>query len=155
MARVTKILAPTDLSDLSCLGVRYALEMARDPGAEVVIYHSIGAAEDWIFDNDESDPVRIVADAQTRRLDRLVRERFKDYAESVKIRQIVEHGVPYKKIVEKAELEKVDMIIMSTHGRAGLNHLILGSVTEKVIAHAPCPVLVVPRRERSDVAAAA
>lgn len=59
----------------------------------------------------------------------------------VKVRQIVEIGVPYKRIVEKAEEEGVDMIIMSTHGRSGFDHMLIGGVTEKVVRRASCPVL--------------
>lgn len=52
-----------------------------------------------------------------------------------------EFGTPQKNIVEKAAEEGVDMIVMSTHGRTGLNHIIMGSVAEKVVARATCPVL--------------
>jgi universal stress protein A len=62
------------------------------------------------------------------------------------VRQAVEFGMPVDNIVEKAANEGVDLIVMSTHGRTGLEHMILGSVTEKVVARASCPVLVVPHR---------
>jgi nucleotide-binding universal stress UspA family protein len=55
----------------------------------------------------------------------------------------VEFGEPYKNIVEEAEKEGVDWIVISTHGRTGLSHLVMGSVTEKVVRYAPCPVLSV------------
>jgi nucleotide-binding universal stress UspA family protein len=52
---------------------------------------------------------------------------------------------PAKAITETAAREKFDLIVMGTHGRSGLAHLALGSVAERVVRHAPCPVLTVPR----------
>jgi nucleotide-binding universal stress UspA family protein len=66
----------------------------------------------------------------------------------VEVRQKIELGNPYSNIADLAEREAVDLIVMSTHGRTGLDHILLGSVTEKVIAHAPCPVLAIPAPKR-------
>lgn len=55
----------------------------------------------------------------------------------------VVHGVPFQEIVATARLQQVDLIVMGTHGRTGLPHVLLGSVAEKVVRLAPCPVLVV------------
>ena len=55
----------------------------------------------------------------------------------------------FEAIVEKAEGERVDRIVMSTHGRTGIDHLLIGSVAEKVIARALCPVLIVPAHKRN------
>ena len=52
-------------------------------------------------------------------------------------------GVPFEEIVKIAEEERADMIVMGTHGRGGLNRMLLGSVAERVIRLAPCPVLTV------------
>jgi nucleotide-binding universal stress UspA family protein len=70
-----------------------------------------------------------------------VREKLSDFSAKVKVRQIVEIGVPYNAIVEKAEEEGVDMIVMSTHGRTGFDHMLIGGVTEKVVRRATRPVL--------------
>jgi nucleotide-binding universal stress UspA family protein len=53
------------------------------------------------------------------------------------------HGVPFHEIIETAKMQQVDLIVMGTHGRAGLQYMLLGSVAEKVVHLAPCPVLVV------------
>ena len=71
-----------------------------------------------------------------------------EIARGAKKKPIVEIGAAVNSIVEKAKEEGTDMIVISTHGRTGLDHIILGSVTEKVVARAPCPVLVVPRHAR-------
>ena len=54
----------------------------------------------------------------------------------------VVHGVPFQEILDTAKARQVDLIVMGTHGRTGLSHVLLGSVAEKVVRLAPCPVLV-------------
>ncbi|HEY7218685.1 MAG TPA: universal stress protein [Candidatus Binatia bacterium] len=149
MARMKKILAPTDFSDLSKLGIRNALEMARDIGAEVIVYHAVDVGGEWKTMRTELGSSHDVIESNRRLLDKFLRDHFADCVNLVEVRQVVEFGAPHKNIVEIAGKENVDMIVMSTHGRTGIDHVILGSVTEKVVARAPCPVLVVPRRERS------
>jgi universal stress protein A len=148
MARVKKILAPTDFSELSKVGIRYALEMARDASAEVVVYHAIDVGGQW---NDRPPAVAAhhdILEESRRLLDKFLADNFADCIDLVEVRRAVEIGAPHKNIVEKAAAEGVDMIVMSTHGRTGLNHIIMGSVAEKVVARATCPVLVVPHDER-------
>jgi nucleotide-binding universal stress UspA family protein len=73
-------------------------------------------------------------------------------AENVRIRSDVIHGRVYKAILQYAALQKADLIVMGTHGRTGLEYAFFGSVAERVIRGAPCPVLIVPRprgREQS------
>ena len=155
MPRIKKILAPTDFSDVSKLGVRYALEMARDTSAEVVVYHAIEVGGEW-----KDNPPKVAAyhdmlEERRRLLGKFVADNFADCINLVEVRYAVEFGTPHKNIVEKAADEAVDMIVMSTHGRTGVNHFILGSIAEKIVARAVCPVLIVPRRERSGTTAKA
>jgi len=55
------------------------------------------------------------------------------------------HGDPYGKLLEVANQVLPDVIVMSTHGRSGVAHLLIGSVAEKIVRHAPCPVFVIHR----------
>ncbi len=153
MRRIKKILAPTDFSEVSKLGLRYALETARDVGAEVIVYHAIDFGADW--HNRRAGFARNLLEESRRLLDKFLAENFADCIDLVEVRQVVEFGAPYKNIVEEAASEAVDMIVMATHGRTGVDHFILGSIAEKVVAHAPCPVLVVPRRGREAATAKA
>jgi nucleotide-binding universal stress UspA family protein len=155
MPKIRKILAPTDLSELSKLGIRYALEMACDIGAEVVVYFAIDLSGDWKDRYASPAHYRDMVEDTRRQLGKFLAENFSDRIDLVKVRQVVEIGMSFKNIVEVAESEKVDLIVMSTHGRTGLSHMILGSVAEKVVARAPCPVLVVPRPGRAATAHAA
>jgi len=133
------ILAPTDLSKLSRAAISYALEMAHERGARVIVYHVIDEEGYWSDNDERLNPAAALIPRQREKLREFMNEHFPDSRENIS--QVVETGVPYTKIVQKAEEEKVDMIVMSTHGRTGFEQILLGSVTAKVVARAPCPVL--------------
>ena len=144
MDRVRKILAPTDFSELSKVGIRYALEMGWNESAKVIVYHVIDFGMDSHNRLASYGSNRDLLEEGRRTLHNFLAANFTDL---VNVDQVVEFGAPYKNIVEKAKSERVDMIVMSTHGRTGIDHLLLGSVAEKVVTRAPCPVLVVPRHQ--------
>jgi len=137
----SKILAPTDLSDLSRPALRYALELAIERRAAVIVYHVISEDSDWLASDDKLNPANALLPQQRERLHAFVTEHFAGMMDQVELTEIVEAGVPYNKIVEKAQSEKADLIVMSTHGRTGFQQVLLGSVTAKVVARAGCPVL--------------
>jgi nucleotide-binding universal stress UspA family protein len=155
MGKITKILAPSDFSDLSKVGVRYALEMARDVNAEVVLYHAIDLGAEWKDRRADVAPHHDMIAESLELMDRFLADNFTDCLDLVKVRKVVEFGTPHTNIVEKAAGEGADLIVMSTHGRTGVDHMILGSVAEKVVARAACPVLVVPRPDRRATSVAA
>jgi universal stress protein A len=152
MHQIKKILAPTDLSELSQVGVRYAINLATAIEAEVVIYHVVD------YDTLIRYGQRSTASSSFQPPDHFFLERYqvalsqflKDYVSDltpyVKVREKVELGTPDKSIVELAKSEGYDLIIMSTHGKTGLR-MTVGSVTEKVVRTAPCPVLSIRPQE--------
>jgi len=153
MDRIKKILAPTDLSELSEGGVRYALELAKSQGAEVIVYHVVDSVRVPYPEKELNTLYRRSLSSCSVFKDRIkhfLRGDFPDLISKVKVRQEVEIGVAHERIVEKAADERVDMIVMSTHGRTGLSHMLIGSVTEQVVRHATCPVLTVspPKEEK-------
>ena len=152
MKKIQKILAPTDLSDLSCVGVRYALEMARELSAEVIVQHVVPVGDDWVAPHTQPGPVRDLLANETAALDKFLADKLGYDLNLVEVRKRVEFGAATPNIVEMAEREGVDMIIMATHGRTGLDHMLLGSVAEKVVARAGCPVLVIPATDRKKAA---
>ena len=91
MINLKKLIAPTDLSKLSRAGVRYAVEMGREQGCEVIVYHIISAAEDW-FADDKLNPASALVPQQKQRLSEFVRETCADLLAKVEVRQIVELG---------------------------------------------------------------
>ena len=141
MIKTSKILAPTDLSKLSQSAVRYALEIGLERGAEVIIYNVIGEDGEWFGKDDPLNPATAFVPRQKERLREFVREKFADMIGKVRITESVEAGIPHLLIVKKAQEENADLIVMSTHGRTGIEQLMLGSVTAKVVARASCPVL--------------
>lgn len=155
MKKVRRMLVPTDLSDLSAIGVRYALEMARELSSEVILYHVVPLGEDWVPPRAEPGRVRDLLTNETAALDKFLNDKFGDEVNLVEIRKRVEFGAAVGNIVDMADKEEVDMIVMATHGRTGFNHMLLGSVAEKVIARAACPVLVIPAGDRKKAAKAA
>ena len=153
METIKKILAPTDLSELSCIGLRHALEMGRLRGTEVIVYHVIDLADQWAKP-EHSGPVREMLECHKQSLDKFLREKFPDEMNLTEVRQLVEFGGAVDNIIEKAEAEEVDRIVMSSHGRTGIDHMLIGSVSEKVIARASCPVLIMPAHRRKIARAA-
>ena len=141
MIKASKILAPTDLSDLSRPALRYALELAMERRAAVIVYHVISEDSDWLGSDDKLNPANALLPQERERLHAFMTEHFADLMDKVELTEIVEAGVPYNKIVEKARSENADLIVMSTHGRTGFQQVLLGSVTAKVVARAGCPVL--------------
>ena len=149
MPKVKRILAPTDFSELSKRGLRYALEIARDSSAEVIVYHVIDLGGERPERGDSFGPYHDMLEDNRRVLDKFLSDGFADCINLVEVRQIVEFGRSFKNIVEMADQQDVDIIVMATHGRTGLDHVILGSVAEKVVARSSRPVLVIPAIERA------
>ena len=139
--KLSKIIAPTDLSNLSQSALRYAMQLALEQGAEVIVYNVISEDGEWFDKNDELNPVKALVPQQRQRLAEFVKESCADFLDQLKVKEVVEVGVPYRDIVRKAADENADLIVMSTHGRTGLEQVMLGSVTAKVVARATCPVL--------------
>ena len=139
MERIKKILAPTDMSELSEAGVRYALDLARGVGAEVTVYHVLSTDE--LMQQDLAGPLSHILEKYEQALQKFLDEHFSGILPLVKIRTKVEIGAPDDNIVREADKEGMDMVVLSTHGRTGLSHILVGSVTERVVRHAPCPVL--------------
>ena len=116
-----RVLVPTDLSEAATRSFPLAERLARKFQTEVMALHVAA---------DEAPSKQKLADSLAGHL------------EGLDVRHRVEIGRPWKKIVEVAERAEVDLIVMSTHGRHGLADSMLGSTTERVVRHAPCPVLV-------------
>jgi nucleotide-binding universal stress UspA family protein len=142
--QIRNILAPTDFSDASNQAVMYAFGLARACGAKLSLLHVV---EPLAFPLDGYIPPDLI----TTLLDDLKREAYMRLAHllceagaaNVKVTRHVVVGVPYETILETAEAEHVNLIVMATRGRTGLSHLVLGSVAERVVRLAPCPVLTV------------
>jgi nucleotide-binding universal stress UspA family protein len=128
-----EILTATDFSELAADALHVAVDYARRFGARLHVMHVA-----W---PDVSTTVR-------DRLERLERE----LAPDLTVVTVARVGVPSSEIVAYAVSLDIDLIVLGTHGRTGLTRALTGSVAERVVRLAPCPVLTVPRRRmRSDV----
>src|SRR5215218_8713131 len=145
MVTFRRILAPTDFSGSSAPAVRYAAELAEKFGAELILLHVIQDLALVLPDAVMPTPLptadldQLTASAKValqNQIAALGLERFNPKAE-------VRFGSPAGEIDAAAKDLGADLICVSTHGRTGLAHLLLGSVAEKIVRHAPCPVLVV------------
>ena len=144
MLRLTQILAPTDFSEHSDGALRHAAELARQFGAKLVLLHVVSNETLESISKAHVPPHPV--DKVYEDLDQETREQYANHVPP-EMRKVLETevlvlpGVPFLEIVRAARLKGVDLIVMATHGRTGLSHALVGSVTEKVVRMAPCPVL--------------
>ncbi len=145
MKDIKRILVATDLSNPSMKAMDCAVVLAEKFGAELLLVY---VAEDRL------PPVGMI-EYPVAQLDQIVeqhkkraRERLEEFAgdvaeKGVACRVDVTAGIPHQEIVALATKHEVDLIVMATHGRGFISHAILGSTTERVLRHAPCPVFAV------------
>lgn len=140
---IKKILCPTDFSETSEKAVEYALFLATAHQAQLILLHVVDHLQG--FDHYEIlalTPMEIAKKIEkraTESLDDLV-NRIKG---SVAVDKAVQHGKTSVEICEAAKAAQADLIVIGSHGRTGLSHVLIGSVAETVVRHADCPVLVV------------
>jgi nucleotide-binding universal stress UspA family protein len=138
-----RIVCPTDFSEAAAAAEREAVRLAIAFGAEIVLVHVASEAPLWresVF----TDSLLGVFEAQRKwAQDTLAARAAALAAERVAARGVVRVGGAWSEIVRLATEEHADMIVMGTQGRTGLHRLLLGSVAERVIRQAPCPVLTV------------
>ncbi len=140
-----RILVPMDFSESSRKALQYALAFAKLFNSEIALVHvvpNVSAESRLAFDMPELQ--RSLMKEGQEKLD----AEAKLYAGGpVKITVSVLKGVPFHEIVQAGQKFNVDLIVLGTHGRTGLRHVLMGSTAERVVQHATCPVLVVRERE--------
>lgn len=146
MVPFKRILVPVDFSDCAIVALNYALRLAGSFAAQVDVLHvweqPYYVGPDVMLYIPGGDGQSLVDYARAQAENELESVLASAENESkVKLTRRLATGRPHRKIIEIAELEGFDLIVMGTHGRTGLSHLILGSVAEKVIRQSPCPVL--------------
>jgi nucleotide-binding universal stress UspA family protein len=142
------ILAPTDFSAYSKKAVASALELAKKFGAKLSLLHVV---ELPVYPVEGYVPPSL----STTFLEDLERQASEDLAQvipeaesaGVEVERLITMGTPYRTIIETAETEHVDLIVMATAGRTGFSHLVLGSIAERVVRTASCPVITIRPHE--------
>jgi universal stress protein A len=142
MREFKTILCPTDFSEESYRALDYGVRFAKAADGTVLLAHIVHVASGELYQHGH---VLKVEDAKQRAralLEDVLQKHMGGYP---KYELIVEIGDPYESLNTIANQRKVDLIVVATHGRSGLHHLVMGNVAEKLIRHAPCPVFVVRR----------
>ena len=145
MKHIQKILLTTDFSDCSRQAFDAAASLAGKFEAQILLVY---------VDDDRLPPLIGEFPTQGHQLAEIVASHRKRAAKelaklaeelrpNLRVDEVMPCGTPHKEIVRTAEEHGADLIVMATHGRGFLAHALLGSTTERVLRHAPCPVLAV------------
>ena len=145
--KVKQILVPVDFSDCSREALRYAVPVAERFGAQFILLYvieSIVLPAELGFEPSELKragfrSAQTALEALAQRTERTLGTHF---PRQLKVR----HGIPWQEITAAARALDVDLVVLSTHGYTGIKHILIGSTAERVVQHAPCPVLVVRER---------
>ncbi len=144
-----RILVPVDFSDPSRQALRTAVALAQRFGSRLAVAH--------VTRRNRPDS-HIVAEQMgitfdTRRAGRAMLSEFieREKLSDIQPTRLVADGVPFDEIAKAAKVWEADLIVIATHGYTGLKHVLLGSTAERVVRHAPCPVLAVRGREKRGV----
>ncbi len=147
LLRIQHILVPIDFSEPSRRALRSAIQFAERFGARITLLHVVEPLDqpDFAYFPLSLDSGKIIKMAK-RKLDVLAR--MPKGGKCAIETKLVRTGKPFHEITEAARELKVDLVIISTHGYTGVKHALLGSTAERVVRHAPCPVLTIRETEQ-------
>ncbi|HNR12209.1 MAG TPA: universal stress protein [Thermodesulfobacteriota bacterium] len=156
MFPIQKIICPIDFSEHSYDALKIAVELAGHFFSEIILVHVITPIPSYTAAGlsdasatpqfDLAEYLTEVEVAAKQSLDKILNDSVPEVIQS---RSVILHGSPAESIVDYAVQEKANMIVISTHGRTGFRHLIFGSVAEKVVRLAACPVLSIrPKQQK-------
>jgi nucleotide-binding universal stress UspA family protein len=138
-----KIVFGTDFSENSDPARRMAIDYAKAFGAQLIIIHVLDPG--WLFADFWGEEInRVVTEAQKLTDARLVAVANECRKEVSDVKTFCKRGSAPREIVSLADEEGADLIVVATHGHAGVRHLVMGSTARSIVALAKCPVLVVP-----------
>lgn len=142
--KIEKILFPTDFSEGSSHALHYANDLTMHYDAKLYILHvvyDLSKATGLNVPHISSDEVcKELSQWAAKEIDRFCKDKI---LELPNVEKKVIHGIPWEEILNFADTEKIDMIVMGTYGRIGLERLIFGNTAERVVRRAPCPVMTV------------
>ncbi len=156
-----RVLCPVDLSPFSLEALQLAVEVAETSGATLYLLHVIDNPFDELYMSSitQADPASIeLYKTEPLKRSKIIKATV-DHGEVIlkqfchekveqlpKVRYLVRDGDPFEQIMDATEDHRIDLVVLATHGRTGIRRLIIGNVAEKVVRHAPCPVLTVKPR---------
>lgn len=137
------ILCPTDFSEESYRAIEYGARFATAADGMLLLAHIIHVPSGELYQPDGR--TLTFSEAKQRAAERLTEVWEQRVGGYPKCERLIEIGEPYEQLMNIATQHKTDLIVIATHGHTGISHLVMGSVAEKIIRHAPCPVFVVRR----------
>jgi nucleotide-binding universal stress UspA family protein len=147
MLKIQKIVCPVDFSNCSQQALNYAQELAKQFGAELSIVHAYEDPAAYVTPMPMSGYVgpgaELLLELRKQLESRLEQCRKEIEAASVRVRAELLEGAPYRVVLDWAKEYGADMIVVGTHGHTGFTHALLGSVTERIVRMAGCPVLTI------------
>ena len=160
--KLNRVLTATDLSKQSGFALEWAAYLAQCMKADLVLLHVISEEEGKIIEEviGEGAVVQIpkgirqnvVEDRQKKMREQYEMVVSREIKVSLKMEEMIRIGVPFLEIIRAAKEKDVDLIVLGTHGRSGLSHVLIGSVAEKVVHHAHCGVLTIKHPQYKFVA---
>ncbi len=143
-----KILCPVDFSEFTDEIIEYALDIAKKYDAELYLIHIIPNLNYFTPYESFFTPENLIV--VEKNMETEVNKDFDDLMKKINgpAVKVIKNGTPFVEIINYARSESMDLIIIGTHGRSGLEHILIGSVAERVIRKAPCPVLTVRPKNR-------
>lgn len=143
MISIKNILCPVDYSVYSEMALTYAIEFAEKYYAKLYLMHVLDIRV-YDINNPDLYDINIVDEETLAKLrERLLRCVTEDTRGKIAVEALIIQGVPFAEIIKASKEYKIDLIVIGTHGRTGISHAIMGSVAEKVVRKAPCPVLTI------------
>jgi nucleotide-binding universal stress UspA family protein len=142
---IKTILVPTDFSEPSVLALASAKELARALKASIHLLHVVQdpLSQAWALESYGSVPADLLPRLEAAAQKDLAKALPESEQATFRAALVTEVGSPFSKIVDYAKTHHVDLIVMGTHGRGVIAHALLGSVAERVVRLAPCPVMTV------------
>ncbi|GJQ24368.1 hypothetical protein BIY37_03385 [Candidatus Brocadia sapporoensis] len=142
MITLKKILCPIDHSECSYLALKHAISLALKDEAKLYLMHVIDIR---LYDTEiyKFSPYNITEINLDKIREDLIKSLPEGTSDVLEVETIVVKGIPFQEIINAATAIDADLIVIGTHGRTGLSHAVMGSVAEKVVRKAPCPVLTV------------
>ncbi len=154
MIHFKNILVPTDFSEAANEALDYALSLAKIFQSKLYLLH---VYEPMVFYTDSpmgmpdvmelEQSIRTSSEQSLRHIhEKLIKMRAGEFGD-IQVETLLLQGKPFVEIIKTAREKNADLIILSTHGRSGLEHILLGSVAEKVVRKSPCPVLTIRAKD--------
>ncbi len=155
MIQIKNVLVPTDFSEPAEAALRYGKAFAETFGAALHLVHVLDESA-LVYPWSSPDGTPIALGAARTEMEHMIKDRLSRILTAEEIGKYSAHvstlcGSPFLEIVAYAKAQAVDLIIMGTHGRGPIAHMLMGSVAEKVVRKAPCPVLTVRTTEHEFV----